>query len=299
MMAEMLAGQQRIEGRLDAVESAQRDRELVEEKAQAASRSTPGLVQGVAAPGRTPRAREVLARAALANSSKLALDGAAQAKLEELLLGVDDEDENLVRQDNTHTQHRQASDHNTFRSELMPLKSSEKQDLASLLAEAVTVKSRTIKKFKDVEHLLYEMEQQLATFINEDGAYSARVRSFLRYTHELIQMAVERGMEAVNFYHWKLFERIGDDRHDPSVLGYQAIDLLLRVHSKYPSITENKQKNGAYKKVQRGKAGGSGSNINGASGTYPAGSCPKHPQSTTHTAAQCRANNPNAPRSAN
>jgi hypothetical protein len=253
-------------------------------------------LQGVPA-GRT---RQVLARSAAANGAILGMDPINQAKLEELLNSVDDEEDDLVRHQTTHTTthtdttHKQQS--GTYRSEIMPLKGSEKQDLASLLAEAVTVKAKTVKKFKDMEHLQKEMEDQLAAFIDEDKSYSARVSNFLLYSHMLFRMAGERGMDAVNFYHWRLFERIGEGRHDPNTQAYQAVDLLISVQTNYVLLPPQKSKKvGASfatsaKKQQQNRASTNTrtTNPSSATGTFPAGSCPIHPQSTTHNAAQCR-----------
>lgn len=314
MLTALLRGQQTIKSTLEE----QKSRLDALESTNPSATSIPsGLqLQGLPANVRsTTRAKQVIARAAAANISKLGMDSSTQAKLDDLMSHLDDEEEDGVSQPPTHTtrtqrshthdQSEQKSSSSEFRSALMPLKGSEKQDLASLLAEAVTVKAKSTKKFKDLEHLLKEMEEQLGLFINEDGYYSSRVRCFLQYAHMLTKMASDRGIDAVNFYHWKLFERIGEGRHDTEKEGYQATDLLIDVKTTYTSLpvqkskkvsdhTSHTQPKKSFTKSNSNPNANSHSNRttnpSPNTGSFPAGSCPTHPTSTTHNQAGCRLN---------
>ena len=107
-------------------------------------------------------------------------------------------------------------------------------------------------------------------------------------------------MDAANCYHWKLFERIGDERHDPKQ-GYEAIDLMIDVKTTYAMLPTQKSKkanenatNTSSKKQSSSSKSNSfanrSTNPSPNTGSFPAGSCPIHPSSTTHNHAGCRFN---------
>jgi hypothetical protein len=235
------------------------------------------------------RSTVVMSRAAEANATKLGLDKAELAKLNAMLeddaAGASGDDAAAGSGDDADYSNdkSQVNTNTPFLTALMPSKFGEQQDVSDLLLASLQAKAKAHKKFASFEQMLLKLDQQLEQFITADKRYSSRIKAFQRYQRFLITLYTEKGLDGVNFYHWRLFDQIQEQTWSLTHDGSYNAQLMRDLDAMYATVTpiQSKKKAGA-----GGSASGSGGN---RKRTAAAGTCPAHPKGN-HGWATCVTN---------
>lgn len=179
--------------------------------------------------------------------------------------------------------HSKSASH--FVDDLIPYKVGEKQSLITTIAEMLNVKAKSIKKFDTYESLVTLFNKQLFEFVEEERGAGDKVRVWMQYYNFIMKLSHTHGLEATSEYHFKLFNKILEDKYDLVQRGYFDAEIMRIIDTKYTKLENNSKSklrnytnanNSSYTNNRSYSKSGKGDKF-----------CKKHGKNSNHTTEQC------------
>lgn len=179
--------------------------------------------------------------------------------------------------------HSKSASH--FVDDLIPYKVGEKQSLITTIAEMLNVKAKSIKKFDTYEALVTLFNKQLFEFVAEERGAGDKVRVWMQYYNFIMKLSHTHGLEATSEYHFKLFNKILEEKYDLVQRGYFDAEIMRIIDTKYVKLENNsKSKLRSYTNTNNSSYTNNRSYAKSGKGDK---FCKKHGKNSNHTTEQC------------
>ena len=180
---------------------------------------------------------------------------------------------------------------------MIPAEAGSVQDNTQLLTSLITTFHKTSVKYASLKALDEGIEEWLVGSSKSGTWTNEQLLSLVRYRAYIASLGSQFPFAKVLHYHRLFTKAINDGEHDmfqPG--GHHVTHLYIQAGLLEPQRSSSFHSS----RGRGGKSSESGTGATNAaantgsrprhpdSGKYPAGSCTKHPTSTTHTTAECR-----------